>query len=130
MTTRTAGTLPLVYARVAGILYLIIFIAALFGPIYVRSNLIVPGDATTTANNIMASGSLFRAGIVSYLIIFLSELVLSVILYALLKPVSKTLALVMMVPRLAMTTIHGINLLNQFSALLLLSGADYLTVSA
>ncbi|NIT41882.1 MAG: DUF4386 family protein, partial [Gammaproteobacteria bacterium] len=128
MTTRTAETSPLVYARIAGILYLIIFIAALFGPIFVRSNLIVPGDATTTANNIMASESLFRAGIVSYLVIFLSEIVLSVILYVLLKPVSKTLALVMMVFRLAMTTIHGINLLNQFFALLLLSGADYLTV--
>ena len=75
MTARTAGTSPNVYARVAGILYLIIFIAALFGPIYVRSNLIVPVDATTTANSIMESGSLFRAGIVSYLIIFLSEIV-------------------------------------------------------
>ena len=83
MTARTAGVSPNVYARVAGILYLIIFIAAIFGPLYVRSNLIVPGDATATANNIVTSGSLFRAGIVSYLIIFFSELVLSVILYVL-----------------------------------------------
>jgi hypothetical protein len=128
MTTRAAGTSPLVYARIAGILYLIIAIAAIFGPSFVRSSLVVPGDATTTANNIMASGSLFRAGIVSYLVIFLSEIVLSVLLYVLLKPVSKTLSLIAMVFRLAMTTIHGINLLNQFSALLLLSGADYLTV--
>jgi len=128
MTTRTAETSPLVYARVAGILYLIIAIAAIFGPTFVRSNLIVPGDAATTANNIMASQSLFRAGIVSYLVIFLSEIVLSVLLYVLLKPVSKTLSLIAMVFRLAMTTIHGINLLNQFFALLLLSGAGYLTV--
>ena len=128
MTTRAAETSPLVYARVAGFLYLIVFVAALFGPIFVRSNLIVPGDAATTANNIMASESLFRAGIFSYLVIFLTEIVLSVVLYVLLKPVSKTLALVMMVFRLAMTTIHGINLLNQFFALLLLSGAGYLTV--
>ena len=128
MTTRAAETSPLVYARVAGFLYLIVFVAALFGPIFVRSNLIVPGDAATTANNIMASESLFRAAIVSYLVIFLSEIVLSVVLYVLLKPVSKTLALVMMVFRLAMTAIHGINLLNQFFALLLLSGANYLTV--
>ena len=88
MTTRAAGTSPNVYARVAGILYLIIAIAAIFGPTFVRSNLVVPGDAATTANNIMASGSLFRAGIVSYLVIFLSEIVLSVLLYVLLKPVS------------------------------------------
>jgi len=115
-------------ARIAGVLYLIVAIAAFFGPMYVLPSLLVPGDATTTANNIMASESLFRAGIVSYLIIFLSEIVLSVILYVLLKPVSKTLALVATFFRLAMTTIHGINLLNQFFAMLLLSGADYLTV--
>jgi hypothetical protein len=115
-------------ARVAGFLYLIIFVAAMFGPIFVRSNLIVPGDAATTANNIMASEGLFRAGIVSYLVIILSEIVLSVLLYVLLKPVSNTLSLIAMVSRLVMTTIHGINLLNQFFALLLLSGAAYLTV--
>jgi hypothetical protein len=115
-------------ARVAGILYIIIFIAAVFSSMYVPSNLIVPGDAATTANNIMASESLFRLGFVGYLIIFLSEIVLSVLLYVLLKPVSKTLSLVAMVSRLAMTTIHGINLLNQFFALLLLSGAAYLSV--
>ena len=115
-------------ARFAGLLYLIIFIAAIFGPVFVRSNLIVPEDATTTANNIMASESLFRAGIGSYLIIFLSEIVLSVLLYVLLQPVSKTLSLIAAVSRLAMTTIHGINLLNQFLVLLLLSGVAYLAV--
>jgi hypothetical protein len=128
MTTRTAEASPLIYARVAGVLYLIVAIAAFFGPMYVLPNLLVPGDATTTANNIMASESLFRAGIVSYLIIFFSEVALSVVLYVLLRPVSRTLALIATFFRLAMTTIHGINLLNQFFAMLLLSGADYLTV--
>jgi hypothetical protein len=32
---------------------------------YVRSNLIVPGHAATTANNIVASEGLFRIGFVS-----------------------------------------------------------------
>lgn len=36
--------------------------------LYVPSNLIVPGDATATANNIMASESLFRISFVSGLI--------------------------------------------------------------
>ena len=127
MTTKEKMN-PKKTARVAGILYLIVFIAAMFGPYFVRSTLIVPGDAATTANNIMASESLFSAGIVSYIVIILSEIVLSVLLYVLLKPVSNTLSLIAMVSRLVMTTIHGINLLNQFIALLLLSGAAYLTV--
>ena len=46
---------PQVYARVGGVLYLIIIIAGLFGEAFVRDRLIVSGDATATANNIVAS---------------------------------------------------------------------------
>jgi len=114
-------------ARVAGVLYLIIFLVAGFA-FFPVSSLIVPGDATATANNIIASESLFRFGIVGWSVVLLTEVVLSVILYVLLKPVGKTLALIMMFSRLAMATIQGMNLLNHSFALLLLSGADYLTV--
>ena len=124
----SAETSPLIYARVAGFLYLILFVIGPFSLMYVPSYLIVPGDAATTANNIMASEWLFRIGIVGESVIFLSEIVLVVMLYVLLKPVSKTLSLVAAFSRLAMAAIQGINLLNNFAALLLLSGAAYLTV--
>lgn len=117
------------YARIAGILYLVITVAAIFAHFYVPNELIVAGDAGATANNIIASESLFRiGGIGSELVILLSEIVLSIVLYILLRPVNNTLSLVAAVSRLAMTTIHGINLLNYFFVLLLLSGADYLKV--
>jgi hypothetical protein len=115
-------------ARIAGALILIISVFAPFSMMYVPSNLIVPGDAATTASNIMASEGLFRAGIVSDSLVFLIEIGITVMLYVLLKPVSKTLSLVAAFSRLAMTIIQGINLLNHFTALLLLSGADYLQV--
>lgn len=115
-------------ARIAGLLILIISVFAPFSMMYIPSNLIVPGDATTTANHIMASEQLFRAGIVSDSVVFLIEVVITVVLYVLLKPVSKTLSLVAAFSRLAMTIIQGVNLLNHLTALLLLSGADYLTV--
>jgi len=117
-------------ARIAGSLILFTAVFAPFSMIYVPSLLIVPGDAATTANNIMASEGLFRAGIVSDSVVFLIEIVLVVMLYVLLKPVSKTLSLVAAFARLAMTVIQGINLLNYFFVLLLLSGAGYLTVFA
>jgi hypothetical protein len=101
-----------------------------FGMMYVPSTLIVPGDANTTANHIMASEGLFRLGIASDSVVLLIEIVLTVLLYVLLKPVSKTLSLVAAFARLAMTVIQGINLLNYFIVLLLLSGAGYLTVFA
>jgi hypothetical protein len=114
-------------ARIAGLLILIITVLAFFSMMYVPS-LIVPGDAATTANNIVASEGIFRAGIVSDSIIFLIEIGVVVVLYILLKPVSTTLSLVAAFSRLAMTVIQGINLLNYFAALLLLSGAGYLAV--
>ena len=126
MTTRTAETSPLIYARVSGFLYLIIFVGAIFSGML--TSRIVPGDATATVNNILASELLFRIGFIGWLVHSFCEIVLSVLLYVLLKPVSKTLALLMASLRLVHIAILGINLLNLFFALLLLSGADYLTV--
>ncbi len=115
-------------ARIVGALILIMTPFAFFGMMYVPTTLIVPGDAAITANNIIANEGLFRLGIVGDSIVFLIEIVLVVMLYVLLKPVSKTLSLIAAFFRLAMTIIQGINLLNNFTALLLLSGADYLKV--
>src|ERR671921_1337217 len=124
----TTGTSPLVYARVAGFLLLFVAIIAPFSQLYLPATLIVPGDATATANNIGASGWIFHLGIVSDSLVFLIEIVLCVLLYVLLRPVSRTLSLVSAFARLAMTVVMGINLLPYFIALLLLSGAGYLTV--
>ena len=68
MTNRPAETSPLIVARVAGLLYLVMGMIGAFSILYVPSTLIVPGDAATTANNIMASEMLFRSGIVSGLL--------------------------------------------------------------
>ena len=115
-------------ARITGVLYLLIAVLAAFVHFYVPGKLIVSGDAATTASNIVASQGLFRMSIAVELVILLSEIVVSVLLYVLLKPVNKTLALVAAVSRLAMTAIHGVNLLNHFIVMLLLGGAGYLTV--
>ena len=128
MTTRTVEASQQTYARAAGFLSLIIIITAVFASFYVRDNLIVWGNAAETANNIMASEQLFRLGFAADLIAFLCDVLLSVLFYLLLKPVNNTLALIAAFFRLAMNAILGINLLNHFNVLLLLSGADYLTV--
>lgn len=116
-------------ARLAGVLYLIITVAAIFAHIYIPGELIVSGNAAATAQNISASESVFRFGMIGgELIVLLSEIILSVLLYVLLKPVNKTLSLIAAVSRLAMTTIHGLNLLNYYFVLQLLNGGDYLAV--
>ena len=114
-------------ARITGILYLIIIVCAGFSEGFVRGNLIVHGDATATANNIMASEFLFRIGFASDLIAFLCDAVVSILFYVLLKPVNKTLSLIAATLRiLAHPAIASVNMLNHFISLELLSGADYL----
>lgn len=118
-----------VYARIAGVLYLIITVAAIFAHFVIPEQFIVPGDAAATAANITAAESLFRVGMIgSELVVLLSEVVLSVVLYYLFKPVNQTLSLLAAVSRLAMTVIHGLNLLNYAFVLQLLTGGEYLAV--
>ena len=99
---------------------------ALFGMMYVPS-LIVPGDAATTANNIMANEWQFRLGILGFIIMVVFDVVVAWALYVLLKPVNKSLSLFAAWFRLVNATIFGIALYNIISVLQLLSGADYLT---
>src|SRR5450759_2967186 len=54
-------------ARLAGLLWFLAAVTGGLGLLYVRSSVIVAGDAAATAANIVASESLFRAAIVSSL---------------------------------------------------------------
>jgi Domain of unknown function (DUF4386) len=119
------GTSPQVYAKVAGLIWLVVAIMAPFAEFFVRQRLIVPGNVAATAENIVASQSLFRAGFASDLVVFVIEVALAAVLYVLFRPVSRTLALVMSFARLAMVTILGLNLLNMFTALQLLTSPEY-----
>lgn len=128
MTTRTAETSPLLIARVTGFLYLLIVPIAIFGNLYIPSKLIVRGDAAATANNIMASESLFRLSIVTALIDQIIIVLVVLGLYQLLKSVNKNMASLMVIFILLAVPIVMLNKVNQFAVLQLLNGADYLKV--
>ena len=107
-------------ARVAGVLYLVVIVGAGFAEGYVRTGLVVPGDAAATAGNIASSEGLYRVGFASDLVAFLCDVAISVLLYVLLRPVSKTVSLLAAAFRLiAHPAIASVNLLNHFMALLL-----------
>jgi hypothetical protein len=118
---------PKIYARVGGVLYLIIIAAGVFAG-FVRDRLTVPSDAAATATTIVTHGSLFRLGIVADLSTFLLAIPLTLILYVLLKPVNKDLALLTVLLNLVQDAIGGVNALNTYRPLQLLGGADYLNV--
>jgi hypothetical protein len=65
MTSRAAQTSPLVYARVAGLAYVIIIMLGIFSVSFIESNLVVPGDDAATVNNIMANEMRFRISVAS-----------------------------------------------------------------
>ena len=113
-------------ARLAGLVYLLVVLTGIFNLVYVPSRLIVWESATTTANNIMASELLFRLGIVSGILCYISFLILPFILYKLFKSVNRTYAVLMVVLAVVSVPISLFNMINKVDILTLISGAQYL----
>jgi Domain of unknown function (DUF4386) len=119
-------TSPQVYARIGGVLYLIIIVIGFCSEFFVRERLVVSGDVTATANNIMASESLWRITIAGALILLVCSIALTLILYVLLRPVNKTLALLAVFFNIVEFPIEAASKLSLFAALFLSGNADYL----
>ncbi len=117
---------PTAYAKLAGLLYLLIAISGGFSIGYMPSVIMVPGDAATTAQNIIENQGLFRLGIAGDIVVFLMEIILTVMLYRMFKPVNPTLSLIAGFSRLAMGIVMAINLFNYLIPMRLLGGSDYL----
>ena len=115
------------YARIGGVLYLLIIAAGVFAE-FVRQRLVVPGDAAATASNITAHAFMFRLGIAADVYTFLSAVAVTVILYVLLKPVNRNAALLVVGFNLVQDAIGGLNALNTYRPLQLLGNAAYLKV--
>ena len=126
MNHRSFESSPVVLARMTGVLYLVIIALGLFSELVVRGGVVVPGDAAATAENIAASEGLFRVGFTADLVVFLCDVAVAAFLYVLLRPAGRTLSMTAMAFRLTGTAVYGANLLNHFTALRILSGADYL----
>lgn len=115
-------------ARIAGFLYLLDVLIAPFRLIYIPKTLFVSGNATATANSIVAHESLFRLGMASDLFCGVLEIFLVLALYQLLKQVSPKHAAVMVILGLMTVPIFFFNVLNDAAALILVHGADFLSV--
>jgi len=126
MADRTAGTSPQLYARIGGLLYLIIIVAGVLGELFVRSTLVVSGDAAATATKIMAAESLWRIGIAGDLVMHVCDIPLMLVFYVLLSPVSRPLAGLALLFNLVQTAVLVANKLSLLNVLFLLGSADYL----
>jgi len=114
--------------RFAGLLYLFASIVGVFAMIYVPSKLMVNGNAAATANNISASQTLFRLGIVGELIGYAGFIFVALALYDLLKGVNRRHASLMVILIVVSVPIAFLNELNAIAALVLVRGADFLSI--
>jgi hypothetical protein len=114
--------------RFAGLLYVLTSFVGFFAMGYVPSKLMVHGNAAATASNIAASETLFRLGIAGELIGQAGFIFVALALYDLLKGVNRRHASLMVTLIVVSIPIAFVNELNSIAALVLVRGADFLSI--
>ena len=126
-TQPIAETSPLFKARIAGICWLMTFITSGFA-MSVFTKLVVTSDAAATAANLLAHEALFRSGTALILISTAFYIVVTLLIYELLKPVSRTVSLLAAFFSLVGCAVGALACLFDLAPLALLKGGQYLSV--
>jgi len=119
-------TSPQTYARIGGILYLLIIGLGIFYEVIVRDSIIVPGDASATMASLKENDFFWRLGIVAE---FLSSIIgfgLILIMYKLTKPVNKDLAMLAAFFNLSAATIQTVYIIQLVEVLFPIGTSEYL----
>ena len=124
MTPSIAEPSPRFQARMAGLIALITTTSAF--AIFVRSRLVVFGDAAATAHNIQAHELLFRLGLAGDVIALL-YIAYTLLLYNLLKPVNRSLSLLAAFFSLVGCAMGAVNCLLQIAPLVVVENAPSLS---
>jgi len=103
-------------ARIAGLMFLLMVVSGLFAELFFRQKLFT-ADAAQTFTNILQNTLLFRAGILSDLVMSLSYLLTALMLYRLLRTVNEDKARLMVLFAAAGSVILMINILNEYMPL-------------
>ena len=121
MTDPTVKTSPRFQARMAGVFA---WIGTTEGfAIWVRSRLVVDGDAAATAHNILAHERLYRWAIVGDVISYVAFIIYTLLLYDLFRPVSRRLSLLAAVSNVVGVAIQLSIAVFLLAPLLVLEGA-------
>ncbi len=127
MMGRIAGVSPRPSARITGVVYLLYFLTAVLGGFFLKG-LVVEGDATATANNILAHLPLFRLGLAMELIATAFYIVVTALFYGVFKGVNRSLSMLAAFFGLAGCAVTAFGSVFQLAALVVLGGAQYLSV--
>lgn len=113
-------------ARVAGVGYLAIFVLAVFANFGVLEGLIVADDAEATVRNIADNATVFRLGLVAFLVVFVLDVVIAWALHIVFRDREPDLSRLAAWLRLTYTAFLGVGLVSFFVVLQLVGGADHL----
>ncbi len=117
---------PQVRARVIGVVYLLYFLTAVSGELFLQG-IFVDGDAATTANNILAHRSLFRLGLAFGLISTACYVAITALFYELFRSVIRPLSLVAAFFSLVGCAILAVASLFRVAPLVILGGSRELS---
>lgn len=92
-------------ARFGGLLYLVIILTGIVGELVVRGSMVVSGDAAATAARISANPGLWRLGIGVDLLMHVCDLFVMWVIYILLRPVNRKLALLVLLFNMIQTAV-------------------------
>jgi len=123
LTHHTPETSLSVYARIAGLAYILVIALGIVSAGFLVESNIIAGNDAGTVSNIKAHELLFRVGILGEIIMYALVVLLSLALYVILKTVNRHLALLALLWRLG-EAITGavVTVLGGLIPLLLLAG--------
>ena len=125
---RVAEMSPKTKARLVGIFFLLTTVLGVIAEGFISNGLVVAGDAGATARNILSNETLFRAGFAIYIVEMASQVVMTVLFYDLLKPVSRTAARVSLFLNIAGIIVKTFSRLFYIVPVLILGDTPYLNV--
>jgi hypothetical protein len=126
-STDGLGESPRLLARITGLLYLGVILVGMFAEL-TREKLIVSGDAAATMHNIVASEPLYRWTLAADLLGDAFYIIVTLLLYVLLKPVNESVSLLAAFFSLVGIAVGSASVLALLGTLFILGGAHYLEV--
>ena len=127
MMERIAETSPRFNARMAGAFQLLEALTAGFGQVIVLDRLVVAGNAAVTAANILGHERLFWLGFVLSLLGVAFHIAWALLMYELLKPVSRSVSRLAAFVILVGCAIQAVTSLLYLAPLLILQGGSSLS---
>lgn len=114
------------WARLAGVLYLVVIVIGLLGESLIRGKLLAIGDPALTAKQIIEAEWLWRVGVAAQDVLLVCAVGLTFTWYILFRPVNKKLTLLAVFFALVSLAVESVSALHLHAVLVPLSNAEHL----